>query len=289
MSVVDKVIFCEGKQTSLDIKLLDRVLAEQPGQRPTIVSAGGKFTFSVFAQGFFFPDETVNKRYIIFRDRDFDVQPTPDVKLLQLGKEKCFFLTHHACIENYLLDADLIHNYWQAKFAEKSENPLSKWGHGDSPGIEKITAWIDRAAKMLQAYQAVRWALAEVAKPSGARSHLKTTWKKNSGELPADLGLQHCQAEAKKLIQTFREAVDQVTKAKFEESLVIYQAKFSQSEFWQQKQYLVWFHGKDMQKAMQQQESQYISLKNFFTWAIDQLDITQYPDLMELRTQIENL
>lgn len=60
MSVVDKIIFCEGKQTSLDIKLIERVLAKQPGQRLTIVSAGGKFTFSVFAQGYFFPDEVVN-------------------------------------------------------------------------------------------------------------------------------------------------------------------------------------------------------------------------------------
>lgn len=288
MSVVDKVIFCEGKQTSLDSKLLDRILAEQPGQRPTIVSAGGKFSFSLFAQGYFFPDEAINKRYIIFRDRDFDVQPTSEVKLLQLG-QRCF-LTHRACIENYLLDADLIHNYWQAKFAEKSENPLFKWGHGDSPGMETIAAWIDRSARTLQDYQAVRWALADVAKPSVARSHLKTTWKKNSGELPADLGLQHCEAEAKKLIQTFREAVDQVTKDRFEESLDIYQTKFSQDEFWQQKQYIIWFQGKDLKKAMQRQESQYISLKeNFCHWAIEQLDITQYPDLMEVRTKIENL
>ncbi|MEQ9373154.1 MAG: hypothetical protein RIG63_29650 [Coleofasciculus chthonoplastes F3-SA18-01] len=147
----------------------------------------------------------------------------------------------------------------------------------------------DKKARTLTDYEAVRWALADVAKPSVARSHLKTTWKKNSGELPADLGLQHCEAEAKKLIQTFREAVDQVTQDRFEESLGIYHAKFSQDEFWQQKQYMIWFHGKDLQKAMQQQESQYISLKNFFAWAIEQLDITQYPDLMELQTKIENL
>ncbi|MEQ9358259.1 hypothetical protein [Coleofasciculus chthonoplastes] len=287
MSVVDKVIFCEGKQTSLDIKLIERVLAEQPGQRLTIVSAGGKFTFSVFAQGYFFPDEAVNKRYIIFRDRDFDVQPTSEVKLLKLG-QRCF-LTHRACIENYLLDADLIHNYWQTKFAEKSENPLSKWGHGDSVGIETITAWIDRSARTLTDYEAVRWALADVAKPSVARSQLETTWTKGSGKLPTSLDLQSCQAKAKELIQTFREAVDQVTQDRFEASLGIYHAKFSQDEFWQQKQYMIWFHGKDLQKAMQQQESQYISLKNFFAWAIEQLDITQYPDLMELRTKIENL
>ncbi|MFP5272210.1 hypothetical protein [Coleofasciculus sp.] len=287
MSVVDKVIFCEGKQTSFDIKLLERVL--EPGQGPTIVPASGKFSFSPFAQGYLSHDKAVNKRYIIFRDRDFDVEPTSDGKLLPLKLIKHCFLTNRACIENYLLDANLIHKYWHAMF-EKSENPLFKWGHGNSPGIEKIAEWIDGAARELKDYQAVRWALADVAKPSGARSHLKTTWTKGSGKLPASLGLPHCQAEAKKLIQTFREAVDQVTQDKFEESLGIYQDKFSQDEFWQHKQYIIWFHGKDLQKAMQRQKSQYISLKeNFCNWAIEQLDITQYPDLTELRTKIENL
>jgi len=40
---------------------------------------------------------------------------------------------------------------------------------------------------------------------------------------------------------------------------------------------------------MQRKKSQYPSLKNFYEWAIERLDINQHPDLMELRIKIEQL
>ena len=84
MSVVSsgKTIFCEGKQNSLDYKLLSRVVEDR--QDTTIIPAGSKFTVSIFAQGYFFPNETQSQRYIIFRDRDFDSKPTTNASLLQL-------------------------------------------------------------------------------------------------------------------------------------------------------------------------------------------------------------
>ncbi|PSF36053.1 hypothetical protein C7H19_15030 [Aphanothece hegewaldii CCALA 016] len=54
-------------------------------------------------------------------------------------------------------------------------------------------------------------------------------------------------------------------------------------------QYLIWFHGKDLQKEMQKQKPRYISLPSFFEWAIPKLDINQHPDIVELRTRIEQL
>jgi hypothetical protein len=80
-----------------------------------------------------------------------------------------------------------------------------------------------------------------------------------------------------------------VTQDRFEASLAVYQQQFAQDEFWTQKQYLIWFHGKDIQKAMQQRESQYISLNAFFDWALNQLDVHQFPDLVELQSRIEQL
>ncbi|WP_243146683.1 hypothetical protein [Scytonema sp. UIC 10036] len=69
MSVVSgKVIFCEGKQTSLDFRLLNRVIENILMDKPTIVPSGSKFTFSVFTQGYFSRDKPTNQRYIIFRD-----------------------------------------------------------------------------------------------------------------------------------------------------------------------------------------------------------------------------
>ncbi len=290
MSVVSgkKIIFCEGKQSSLDARLLKRVVDRLPGDRPAIVAAGGKFTFSVFARGYFFPDEAEEQRYIIFRDRDFDSIPTTNIQLLELDKPRRF-LTHRACVENYLLDANLIHSYWIAKYTEKQENPSSKWGHGDSPGMETISEWIKASASILQEYQAVKWALSDLVNTGAARTHLKTTWTGGSGKLPASLVLEDCQTKALKLIDEFKQAIETITRAQFEESLAIYQQQFARSEFWEQKQYLTWFHGKDIQKAMQKQEPSYISLKSFFDWAITQLDITQHSDLIELQTRIEQL
>ena len=46
-----------------------------------------------------------NKRYIVFRDRDFDEEPSSTIGLIRL---RDYFLTHRACVENYFLDADLI-------------------------------------------------------------------------------------------------------------------------------------------------------------------------------------
>lgn len=287
-----RTIFCEGKQTSLDYKLLGKIVDGVSGDKCTIISAGSKFTFSIFAQGYFFPKEVFHQRYIVFRDRDFDIQPTPNIQLLSLGNRlgnRSIALTYRSCIENYLLDTNLIHIYWRAKYAEQKENPTSKWGHGDSPGIETIAAWIEESARNLQFYQAVRWALGDLLRRSAAREQLKTTWTGGSGRLPISLDLQDCRNQALELVNQFRQAVESVTPENFEESLDSYQQRFIQADFWTQKQYLIWFHGKDIQKEMQRQQANYISLSSFFDWAITQLDITQHPDLVELRARIEQL
>lgn len=294
MSVVsgEKTIFCEGKLSSLDYELLSRVVEGISGDKCTIIPAGSKFTFSIFAQGYFFPSEVANQRYIVFRDRDFDAKPTSSIQLLQLGNRlgnQFIALTYRSCVENYLLDSDLIHTYWTAKYTEKRENPTSKWAHGNSPGIETIGAWIETSARDLQFYQAVRWALGDLLSISAAREQLKTTWTGGSGRLPESLDLQSCHYQALELVNQFRKAVESVTPEKFEASLKSYQQQFIQDDFWTQKQYLIWFHGKDLQKEMQRRKPNYISLTSFFDWAVNRLDITEYPDLMELRARMGEL
>ncbi|RUT08390.1 hypothetical protein DSM106972_015580 [Dulcicalothrix desertica PCC 7102] len=284
MSVVgDKVIFCEGKQTSLDFRLINRVLENLSINKPTIVPSGSKFTFSVFVEGYFSRSETINKKYIVFRDRDFDVKPTDNIQLIPIGS---MLLTHRACVENYLLDSNLIHNYWVTRYIEKQNNPISRWGHGDSPGIAAISTWIEQAAKSLQDYQVVRWALADLIQLSASRQQLRTTWTGGSGKLPSLLTLQHCQSEALTLINQFQQATSIVTQDRFLESIAAYQQHFSQPNFWSDRQYLIWFHGKDIQKAMQQQQSQYISLNPFFDWALNQINVNEHPDLIELQNRI---
>ncbi|MCL1475996.1 hypothetical protein LAY57_35880 [Argonema antarcticum A004/B2] len=40
------------------------------------------------------------------------------MRLIQLGTQR-IWLTHRACIENYLLEPDLIDAYWREKYIEK--------------------------------------------------------------------------------------------------------------------------------------------------------------------------
>ncbi len=222
MSVVSsKIIFCEGKQRSLDAQLLERVLETLPAERPTIVPCGSKFSFSLFAQGYFSPQEIGSQKYLVFRDRDFDAKPSEEVRLIQLDSQSVL-LTHRACIENYFLDPDLIHGYWREKYIEKQNYPIFKWAHKDSPGINRIAQWMENAAKSLQDYQAVRWALGDLLFSSPTRTHLKTTWTDGSGDLPSSLALVDCRTEARELINQFRQAVETVTLDRFEASLANY-------------------------------------------------------------------
>lgn len=301
MSVISsnsKVIFCEGKENSLDYLLLNLLLNDLL-DKPTIVPSGGKFSFSTFAQGYFSNNQTQNQRYIVFRDGDFDANPTDEIQLLPLLNNNHTFLTHRACIENYLLDANLIHTYWTEKYTEQQWNRNLKWGHGNSPGIEMISAWIETAAKSLQDYQAVRWALGDLSQSSASRTQLRTTWMGNSGNIPNDLTLAYCKNEALNLINQFTNAVGTVTQEIFTGSLAVYQQKFSEQAFWEEKKYLIWFHGKDIQKEMQKQQPQYISLKHFFKSVFPLPGITSnlnaiqfiasHPDFEKLKEKINQL
>ncbi|VXD16300.1 conserved hypothetical protein [Planktothrix serta PCC 8927] len=291
MSVVSggKIIFCEGKDTSLDYQLLSKIIADISGFN-TIVPVGGKFNFSLFSQGYFARYETINQPYIFFSDRDFDVKPTSNIQLLLFANNQSRFLSYRACIENYFLDADLIHNYWLEKFQGRQENPTTTWAYGDSPGIDKISEWIQNSAMSLKNYQSVRWALGDLTNMGAARRQLRTTWTGKSGQLPNSLTLQDCKTQALEMISEFRQAVETVTPEEFENRLNLYHQQFDQEEFWIEKQYLIWFHGKDIQKEMQRQQNKYISLnKEFFKWAIQNLDINQHPDLIQLRERIRNL
>jgi hypothetical protein len=203
----NKIIFCEGEPYSLDYLLLNRLL--ETIKVPFItVSVGGKFSFSTFARGYFSKKRERQKEehqnYIVSRDRDFDAIPTQDVHLLKLDTRlgnKNVFLTHKACIENYLIDDTLIHEYWAEKYTEKQEKPASKWGHGDSPGLEAISKWIQNSAEKIKDYQVIRWALSDLIRESNIHSRLKTTWTDSSGNLPDSLLIEDCLLQGINLIR----------------------------------------------------------------------------------------
>lgn len=248
-------------------------------QRPSFIPAGGKRGLRAFVQGrlstYLTPPE-----YVVFQDRDFDREPPGEAALIPLQAANPVFLSYRAAVENYLLDAGLIHRYW-----DENGSRSPKWQHGDSPGEDAIRQWMDEAAKEIACYEAVRWALASL-KPSERWPEVSTTWTEGSGDLPMSLGEDQCLAEAKRLVARFRKEVAEVSEAKLLESYERFSQQFSSPEFVARSDYLIWFQGKDLQKAMQKLRPHSISLRHFLDWAVDRSDWQQHADLRQLSSRL---
>ncbi len=274
-----KLLFCEGTPDSYDYAILNRLINNSTTR---VVPSGGKFSLGGFIQGYIYDYGKGEKpSYLVFRDRDFDKEPPSTPQLISPFENKPVFLSYRPCIENYLLDATLIDTYW----TENSEGP--NWKHGESLGINEINDWIKRSAEIIKDYQAVRWALSRL-KPGDRWPEINTTWRKDgSGDLPSSLVLEDCVEEAKKLINDFSDRVKNINEVEFDKHLQHYQQIFDSDKFWNQEEYTIWFHGKDLQKAMQKEKPHIFSLKkHFFRWATQRIDITKYPDLIELKNLV---
>ena len=282
MSVVGpgtKLVFCEGGAESLDIRLLNRLLLEHP--KTLVVPAGGKWGIRAFIEGrlsTFAADS--QPEFVAFRDRDFDASPGNTPGLIDLPGPKPIFLSHRACVENYLLDSDLIHQYW-----EKHHREAPKWRHGSSPGTDEILDWMNTAAKEIADYQAVRWALSRL-KPGDRWPEVPTTWIDRSGHLPVSLHKDDCLSQAKRLIESFERETKKVSEEVFDQQMEQYLKQFGSSSFWEDRDYQIWFHGKDLQKAMQRSWPDRISLKHFLSWAVDHVAWRDHADLLELAEKI---
>lgn len=273
-----KLLFCEGEPHSLDYRLLSRLLRGKP---PTtlIVPSGGKQGLRSFIRGRLagYPSPP---RYLAFRDRDFDVEPSVNVVLIAPQPDKPVFFTHRAAVENYLLDATLIDSYWTALSQD-----APSWSHANSPGVSDIRSWMDEAARQITSYEATRWALSRL-KPADRWPELSTTWTEGSGYLPASVTEDDCLAQAKTLVSDYKAATSNVS----DESLVDYyqrfSARFAVSEFVDRCEYLVWFHGKDLAKTMQRMRPNSISMQHFCGWAVEHVDWNQHVDLRQLAARV---
>ncbi len=284
MSVVgsgSKLLFCEGKPNSLDVEIFKRLVVTPT----TIIPAGGKRGLGAFAEGRLSSLKEVDRPpYFVVRDRDFDAEPpSSSIQMIAPFVNKPVFLTYRACIENYLLDASLIDSYWSENYEQSP-----KWRHGASPGAVALRDWINQSAESIRDYQAVRWALAKL-KPSDRWPEAGTTWTQGSGYLPDSLEIDFCLEQAKQLVNTFNLECSGVTETNLDRYLAAFRERFRQDDFWSQEQHLIWFHGKDLKKAMQKNWQNTISLSSFCSWATQKLNISIHPDLIELQNRLQQL
>ena len=252
-----KLLFCEGDPGSYDYGLLSRLLV---GRSPSsaIAPLGGKQGIRSFVRGRLsaYPDQK-QPDYVVFRDRDFDAEPPPSEVLIPLYQDRPVFLSHRAAVENYLLNSALIHQYW-----EECATRGPAWQHGNSPGEDDLDSWMRQAAMEIKCYQAVRWALASV-KPPDRWPEVRSTWTEGSGYLPPSLAEDDCLRRARRLVTDFRNETSEVTEERLLAHCERFSEQFSHAGFFEDGSFLVWFHGKDLRKAMQRLRPGSISLEHF--------------------------
>jgi hypothetical protein len=287
---MNKIIFCEGEQNSIDRLFINKYIGTNNN---TIKPIGTKNDISGFLKGYNSAVKATN--YILIRDRDFDFEPNEINKgLIQIPQKTNIFTTYRASIESYFIDATLLHKYFfWLRNTPKYQNKENIY----IPTVNEIQTTIIAAAKKIQCYQAVRWALAKLK--SNNKFFFESKWVKEDGKMPKQFDLEYCQIQANKLIDNFQEKTKAVNKEKLDSYIGEFMQKFTATDFYEQEKYLVWFHGKDL-KAMVRDELivNYNSLfklsfnidvymEHICTVFNEQDFFSQFEDLNELKNKIQ--
>jgi len=218
--------------------------------------------------------------YLGFRDRDFDAEPPEHPGLIRLQGEKPIWLSHRAAVENYLIDADLLRQYW----TERESAPA--WAHGPALSITEIEDHIRESARELADYQAVRWALAKL-KPGLRWPEIHTTWTKDgSGDIPSSLDYDDCLAQACQLTASFQSQTQDVHPDRLRGYAEAYRERFNSHHFIEEKGYLIWFHGKDHLVQLCRRLAPNFPRRHYEDWAAEHVDVRKYPDLQQLVTLV---
>jgi hypothetical protein len=265
-----RLVFCEG---DLDSVLLHQII---PTGKAEIKATGGKHGMRAFIEGHLFGYGTSQPVYLGFRDRDFDAEPPDTPQLIRLlPATKPIWMSYRACIESYFIDSQLLHDYW----TESAVGPA--WGHGAPPTVEVIEEHILRSARELAEYQAIRWALAKL-KPGTRWPEVETTWTEGSGHLPTSLAYDICLTEARKLVDGFVSQASNVSLAELDDKATAYRDRFKSEDFYSRREYLAWYHGKDLLAYLTKHLTPSFPSRHYSSWAASHVDFGRHPDLRQL-------
>ncbi len=256
----------------MDPLLLAHVL---PVGRAFVRPVGGKRGMRAFIEGYLGTYQHSPPTFLGFRDRDFDAEPAAQSGLIRLPGEKPIYLTHRAAVENYFIDADLIWQYW----TEREQAP--GWNHGPALSLAEIEDLIAKSARELAGYQAVRWALASL-KPGPRWPEVATTWTRGSGSVPTTLEYSDCLAKACRLVESYSDQLRDVHTDRMTEYAQAYREQFSDEQFFANRGYLVWFHGKDHLVRLCHQLAPSFPRRHYAAWAAEHVDIGKHADLQQL-------
>ena len=267
-----KYIFCEGDSKSIDRLLLEKILKELPTYPsiPSIIASGGKGNLPNFISGYIesVKARKIEKSNIIgFRDRDFDA-PVPDTEALILSRTAQIFMTYRACIENYLIDEQILFDYLISK-------------HSFEGSIETVFEMFRHAATDIKHYTAARLAIAELRKPV----RIGTSWMEADGKLPQSMTEQVCYTEAVEYLRSSLEPIGELLQPdKFGELYQKYVNLFD-DVFFTDRKHMIWFHGKDLMSALLKVPHMAkinFSRSDYYKYAMEQFNFRNFPDLVQL-------
>jgi hypothetical protein len=273
------IVFCEGQPGSLDNLLLAHLL---PIGYAEVKPLGGKHGMRAYIEGYLdtYPADA-QPSYLGFRDRDFDAEPPKQPQLIRLHGEKPIWLSYRATVENYLVDADLIRQYW----TERENAP--GWAHGPALSTDEIENHIAESARELADYQAVRWALTKL-KPGDHWPGVSTTWTAGSGAIPPSLEYDQCLAQASQLVLSFQQEIQDIHPNHLQTCAETYRERFADHHFFERAQHLIWFHGKDHLVLLCRRLSPNFPRRHYANWAAEHVDIQKHPDLQQLVTLVRH-
>jgi hypothetical protein len=270
---ISRIVFCEGRPGSMD----DLLLGHLPLLGQVLIQPiGGKYGMGAYIEGYLSSYPELQPDYLGFRDRNFDVEPPELPQLIRLRGEKPIWLSHRTTVENYLIDADLIHKYW----VEREDTPA--WTHGPALSNEEIVGHIQESARELADYEAVRWALAKL-KPGPRWPEIPTTWTKySSGDIPASLVYQDCIDQACQLVLSFNAQIQDVHSGRFKEYAQTYRQRFNDKYFVEKRKYLVWYDGKDHLVQLCRRLAPNFPRRHYADWAAENVEVSKHPDLQQV-------
>lgn len=271
-------LFCEGASGSYDKAILEKIADGISNEvLVLIVPTGGKRSIGGFIQGYNKSGLGTQSEFLAFRDRDFDYAVPDSCKLISTDK-KYMFAGYRSTIENYLLAPERVWNYLEGK----------RLYHGSFQKLDDVTELFSSAAKKICHYSTVRHALGATRRPIS----LNSTWMDKSGTLPSDLSEDYCIEEAGRLISSFRSDSMAVSEHEFKKHYDIFKNKFDEN-FISRSEYLIYFHGKDLQSAIQlvlnEMGLNEFPFKSYYKAVLGEFNYLDFPDLIELSEKIRSL
>lgn len=273
--------------SSPDHLLYNRIIREQFAGELTIKPFGGVRGLTQFVQGYLSGYEKGKEPpHLVIRDRDFldqdvdNYQLSSDVQLLKVHRNEPIYAVHRTCIENYFLDANLLHKYLKPRTQSQTGKTLT---------LENMAHLIEQSGVEISDYQAVRWALAKL-QPQGGWPNIPHSLgrKFSSGALPASLDYADCLREAASLQAAFAQSTDKIATTDLRRTANQFRDQFHAADL---QTRLIWFHGKDWFTRLRMNINSFchqhgitvkFEKKNFNEWAVTAVNAHDHPDLLEL-------